>query len=117
MRVDVWLWAVRLAKSRSVATAWCRAGHVRVNGLRVKPASSVKVGDRVDFRTDRERVVEVVALLPKRVGAPEAVKAYLDHSPAPLPREYVAPAGVRDRGTGRPTKRDRRALNRLRGHE
>ncbi|GMA23304.1 hypothetical protein GCM10025864_10630 [Luteimicrobium album] len=117
MRVDVWLWAVRLAKSRSVATAWCRAGHVRVNGSRVKPASSVKVGDTVEFRTDRDRVVDVVALLPKRVGAPEAVGAYVDRSPAPLPREYVAPAGVRDRGTGRPTKRDRRALDHLRGRD
>jgi ribosome-associated heat shock protein Hsp15 len=115
MRVDVWLWAVRLAKSRSVATAWCRTGRVRVNGARVKPASRVKVGDRVEFRTDRERVVEVTVLLPKRVGAPEAEKAYLDHSP-PLPsKELRVPLALRDRGAGRPTKRDRREIDRLRG--
>jgi ribosome-associated heat shock protein Hsp15 len=116
VRADAWVWAVRLAKTRSQATAACRAGHVRVNGERAKPATPVKVGDVVEVRGgDRIRVAEVAQLLVKRVSAPVAAAAYVDRSPAPPPREHVAPAGVRDRGSGRPTKRERRQLDRLRG--
>lgn len=116
-RADAWVWAVRLAKTRSQATAACRAGHVRVNGERAKPATSVRVGDRVEVRTgELPRIVEVRQLLVKRVGAPVAQAAYIDHSPPPPPRaERPAAFGVRDRGTGRPTKRERRQLDRLRG--
>jgi ribosome-associated heat shock protein Hsp15 len=60
-------------------------------------------------------VVVVSRLVRKRVGAPVAVECYIDKSPPPPPREAVAPAGRRDRGTGRPTKRDRREMERLRG--
>lgn len=116
-RADAWVWAVRLAKTRSQATAACRAGHVRVNGERAKPATSVRVGDRVEVRTgELPRIVEVRQLLVKRVGAPVAQAAYIDHSPPPPPRaERPAAFGVRDRGTGWPTKRERRQLDRLRG--
>lgn len=115
-RADAWVWAVRLTKTRSAATAACRAGHIRVNGERAKPATTVRVGDRVEVRLhDQVRIVEVRQLLVKRVGAPVAQAAYIDHSPPPPPRERVAPAGVRDRGTGRPTKRERRQLDKLRG--
>lgn len=115
-RADAWVWAVRLTKTRSQATAACRAGHIRVNGDRAKPATTVRVGDRVEVRLHEQiRIVEVRQLLVKRVGAPVAQAAYVDHSPPPPPREHVAPAGVRDRGAGRPTKRERRQLDRLRG--
>ncbi|SDS08089.1 ribosome-associated heat shock protein Hsp15 [Paraoerskovia marina] len=119
MRVDSWLWAVRLTKSRSIATAACRAGHVRIDGVRVKPSAKVVTGSRVSFRgaDHRFRDVEVVQLLAKRVGASVAVAAYVDHSPPPPPPEAVAPAGVRDRGAGRPTKRERREIDRLRGRD
>lgn len=119
MRVDSWLWAVRLTKSRSVATAACRAGHVRIDGVRCKPSAKVAVGSRVTFRgaDHRFRDVEVVQLLAKRVGASVAVTAYIDHSPPPPPREAIAPVGVRDRGAGRPTKRERREIDRLRGRD
>ncbi|MBD7951524.1 RNA-binding S4 domain-containing protein [Oerskovia turbata] len=118
MRVDSWLWAVRLTKSRSVATAACRAGHVKVDGVRVKPSATVRVGSTVTYRGgERERIVEVVELLAKRVGAPEAAKAYVDHSPPVLPREAVPFVPVRDRGAGRPTKRERREIDKLRGRE
>ncbi|WP_452176695.1 RNA-binding S4 domain-containing protein [Georgenia subflava] len=115
-RVDSWLWAVRLFKTRSQATAACRAGHVRVNGERVKAATTVTVGDEVRVRGgERERIVEVAKILVKRVGAPVAAAAMVDRSPAPLPREvYAVPR--RDRGAGRPTKRDRREIERLRGY-
>ncbi|MEU0769249.1 MULTISPECIES: RNA-binding S4 domain-containing protein [Streptomyces] len=116
VRVDSWIWSVRLVKTRSMGAAACRGGHVRVNGERVKPSHSVRVGDEVRVRVEtRERVVVVKRLIRKRVGAPVAVQCYIDNSPPPPPREAVAPAGIRDRGAGRPTKRDRRELERLRG--
>jgi ribosome-associated heat shock protein Hsp15 len=77
----------------------------------------VKVGDHVEARIDRrQRVVDVKRLLSKRVGAPVAVECYDDHSPPPPEREpYQGLFAVRDRGAGRPTKRDRRQIDRLRG--
>ncbi|MFF0228091.1 RNA-binding S4 domain-containing protein [Streptomyces sp. NPDC004629] len=115
VRIDSWIWAVRLIKTRSLGAAACRGGHVHVNGERVKPAYSVRVGDEVRLRHEgRERIVIVKRLIRKRVGAPVAVQCYVDNSPPPPPRDAVAPAGVRDRGAGRPTKRDRRELERLR---
>ncbi len=114
-RVDRWLWSVRLFKTRSEATEACRGGHVRINRSAAKPASLVRVGDSITARAGgRERVVEVARIIDKRVAAPIAAECYLDHSPPPPPREMTAPLFVRDRATGRPTKRDRRQLDRLR---
>lgn len=117
VRLDAWLWGVRMYKTRSAATAAVRAGHVRVNGAPVKAAQSVTVGDTIRLRQPgRERILEVTGLLSKRVGAPEAVRHYIDHSPPPVPREMMA-VPVRERGAGRPTKRDRRQMDRLRGRD
>jgi len=115
-RVDHWLWAVRLYKSRSLATDACKGGHVKVNGRAAKPASPVRVGDTVEARAaGRERVVEVVRIIDKRVGALIAAECIVDHSPPPPPREeYVPPLFSRDRGTGRPTKKERRSLDKFR---
>lgn len=116
VRIDAWVWAVRLAKTRSQATTACRAGHVRLNGERAKASATVVPGDRIEVRGgERVRIVEVMRLLKKRVGAPVAVTAYIDHSPALPPKEHVALAGQRDRGAGRPTKRERRQIDKLRG--
>ncbi|MFJ2235514.1 RNA-binding S4 domain-containing protein [Streptomyces sp. NPDC087859] len=116
VRIDSWIWSVRLVKTRSAGATACKGGHVRVNGDRVKPAHSLRVGDEVRLvHEGRERIVVVKRLIRKRVGAPVAVQCYVDNSPPPPPREAVAPAGIRDRGTGRPTKRDRRDMERLRG--
>ncbi|MFF5264233.1 RNA-binding S4 domain-containing protein [Actinomadura viridis] len=115
VRVDVWIWSVRLVKTRSAATAACRGGHVRVNDERVKPATPVRPGDEVRVRLDgRERVVVVQRIVRKRVGAPVAQECLIDKSPPPSPREALIPVARRDRGAGRPTKRDRRELERLR---
>ena len=116
-RVDQWLWAVRLVKTRSAATALCRAGHVRIGGERAKAAQHLRVGDEVQFRAEGgpPKIVVVRALHAKRVGAPMAVLAYLDVSPPPPPREERLFLGVRDRGAGRPTKRDRREIEKLMG--
>ncbi|MDH6131389.1 ribosome-associated heat shock protein Hsp15 [Kitasatospora sp. MAA4] len=113
VRVDSWIWSVRLTKTRALAAAACRSGHVRVNGERVKPAQSIRVGDEVRVRQDgRERIVVVRDTVRKRVGPPVAAECYVDNSPPPAPEDAVA-VGRRDRGTGRPTKRDRRELERL----
>jgi ribosome-associated heat shock protein Hsp15 len=110
-RVDSWIWAVRLVKTRSAASSACRAGHVRVNGIRVKPAHPVRPGDEVRVRQeDRDRIVEVSRVISKRVSAPVAAECYADHSPPPPPREQAVPVANRDRGAGRPTKRDRRTM-------
>jgi len=114
-RVDSWIWAVRLVKTRSLATAACRAGHVRVNGERAKAAQPVHVGDEIRYRESGfDKIVIVGVLLAKRVSAPVAAASYTDLTPPPLPREEVALAPRRDRGAGRPTKRERRDLERLR---
>jgi ribosome-associated heat shock protein Hsp15 len=105
-----------MTKTRSDAAAACRGGHVKVNGKAAKPATPVKVGDRIEAHLhDRERILEVTTLIVKRVGAAVAVDCFVDHSPPPPEREVDVPVFQRDRGAGRPTKRDRRELDRLRG--
>ena len=113
-RVDRWLWAVRLYKTRSAATDACKGGHVRVNDASAKPATPVRTGDRVAARVhDRDRILEVVRVIDKRVSAPVAAECILDHSPPP-PDELTRPAFLRDRAASRPTKKDRRQLDRFR---
>ncbi|TIH33311.1 RNA-binding S4 domain-containing protein [Subtercola vilae] len=115
-RVDSWAWAVRLFKTRSAATAACRAGHVKVNGDRSKAAQTVKTGDEVRIRVDGfDKIVVVSRLVVKRVGATVAAECFTDLTPPPPPRETVALVATRDRGAGRPTKRERRELDDLRG--
>ena len=115
VRVDAWTWGIRLFKTRSAAATACRAGHVRVNGERAKPATPVVIGDEVHVRGgERERIVVVTGLPSKRVSATVAATCYVDHSPPPPPRE-VRVVAERDRGSGRPTKRERREIDRLRG--
>ena len=116
VRVDSWIFAVRITKTRASAAAACRAGHVRVNGVAVKPAQLVSPGDEVRVKLDgRERIVKVLRPIAKRVGAPVVPECLIDRSPPPPAREAVPVAAVRDRGAGRPTKRERRQLDQLRG--
>lgn len=115
VRVDRWLWSVRVTKSRSAATEACGGGHVKVNGTTAKPATPVRPGDEVVAQLGRRRrVLEVVRCIDKRVGAPVAATCFVDRTPAPPPGA-VGPLAVRDRSAGRPTKRDRRQIDRLRG--
>ncbi|MBK0418637.1 RNA-binding S4 domain-containing protein [Leucobacter sp. CSA1] len=116
VRVDSWVWAVRLTKTRSQATAACRAGHVRVNDQTAKAAQPVAVGDVVRVRLHGfDRVYRVTGLATRRGSASEAAQHYEDLTPPPPPRtERPAPV-IRDRGAGRPTKRERREIDRLRG--
>ena len=113
-RIDRWLCAVRLVKTRPLATQLCEGGHVRVNGAPAKPSTKVRVGDRVEaLIAARERIVEVVQPIETRVSAPVAVTCYVDHTPAPVVTE-VRPGIMAVRGEGRPSKRLRRELERLR---
>ena len=113
-RIDRWLCAVRLVKTRAIATQLCDAGHVRVNGNQAKSSTKVRAGDVVHaLIAERERIVEVVRPIESRVGAPVAATCYIDNSPPPVIRE-VAPGMAVVRGEGRPSKRLRRELDRMR---
>lgn len=116
VRIDVWVWAVRLFKTRSLSAQACKAGHIKLNGVAVKPSQLVTPGDRVRVWADhRERDVEVVSTVRKRVGAAIAQACYIDHSPPPPPKEILLSMPRRDKGAGRPTKKERRDIDRLRG--
>lgn len=115
--MDRWLWAVRLTKTRPDAAAACRGGHVRVNGNPAKPATTVSPGDEVRARVgDTTRILEVVRVIQKRVGAVDASTCFIDRTPPPPP-VVAAPVARRERGAGRPTKRERRVLDKFRTGE
>jgi ribosome-associated heat shock protein Hsp15 len=114
VRIDQFLHAARAFKSRADAREACAGGGVLVNGVSVKASHAVRVGDEI--RTDAPRgtiVWRVLALAEKRLSPALARTLYEDHSPPPPPREERFPA--RERGAGRPTKRERRDLRRFRG--
>jgi ribosome-associated heat shock protein Hsp15 len=116
VRVDAWVWAIRLYATRSAATAACRAGHVKVNGASAKPAQPVRPGDTVRAHTPGgERIVVVTGLIGKRTSALLAALNYDDRTPPPPPKEERPAEVRRARGAGRPTKRERREIERLRG--
>ena len=113
VRVDRWLYAARIFKTRTLATQACVGGRVRRDGQALKPSHVLRVGDEVRVQTPRAlRILEVRALADRRLSAPLARELYDDHSPPPAPREERGPR--RARGTGRPTKREGRALRKLR---
>jgi ribosome-associated heat shock protein Hsp15 len=113
VRIDRWLCATRLYKTRSQSQQACSGGLVKLNGINVRPSHPVRAGDEVHAEAPRGLVIWIVkALAEKRLSAALAAALYDDHTPPPPPREEaVAP---RTRGTGRPTKAERRALDRLR---
>jgi ribosome-associated heat shock protein Hsp15 len=122
LRVDKWLWHARFFKSRSLATAMVAAGRLRVNGERTaKPNAQVRPGDVLTFPQARQiRVIEIAALATRRGPASEAQTLYADLAPpearkkaADVP-ETASPA-ERERGAGRPTKKERRETDRLKG--
>jgi ribosome-associated heat shock protein Hsp15 len=118
LRVDKWLWHARFFKSRTLAAKSVGAGHVRVNRKVVrKPNYMVQPGDILTFALGPHiRVIEVVALGERRGPATEARTLYSDlDPPQPRPRSELPPkpSGQRERGSGRPTKRERRATDRL----
>ncbi len=114
--MDKWLWAARFFKTRSLAAAACAGGKVDVKGEAAKPAKAVRVGDMLHVTLPRDkRVVRVLALSGARGPAPVARALYEDLTPPKPPRARQAPPPYRPPGAGRPTKRERRELERLRG--
>ena len=115
VRIDKWLWAARFFKSRTLAAAACQGGKVDVNGDAVKPSRSVRAGDLLRVTLPRiRRIVRVTALAERRGSAAEASALYEDLTPPPPPREArPGPTAYRPPGAGRPTKRDRRRIDRL----
>lgn len=118
VRIDQWVWATRQYKTRSLATRACRAGHVSINGKVAKASAPVRVGDTVGVRIQGfDKTLQVERLLVKRVGAEVARTAYIDRTPPRLPA-IALPAPIRrEKGSGRPTKKERRELARLTGRD
>jgi ribosome-associated heat shock protein Hsp15 len=121
-RLDHWLWVVRLTKTRSLAAEAVKAGRVQVNGQPAKPSREVRPGDEVEMRTGAIRMTVVVrGAAPRRVGAAEAAQLYEETAQSREARERLSEQRrlaepVRSEwGKGRPTKRDRRTMDRLRG--
>jgi ribosome-associated heat shock protein Hsp15 len=117
LRVDKWLWAARVFKTRSLAAAACDGGKVDVNEQAAKPAKGLRSGDlvRVSLPQGRRRILKVAVLDDRRGSAAIARALYEDLTPPEPPRLRQAPPPWRPPGAGRPTKRERRDLSRLRG--
>jgi ribosome-associated heat shock protein Hsp15 len=117
LRIDKWLWAARFFKTRSLAAGACAGGKVDVNDEAAKPAKPVRAGDliRITLPRGRRRIVRVLVLDDRRGGAERARALYEDLTPPEPPRTRQAPPPYRSPGTGRPTKRERRELDRLMG--
>lgn len=119
VRIDKWLCAARFYKTRSLAADACDGGKVEVNGHPAKPHKLVRVNDKLSFtHPSGPKEITVIGLSERRGPAPEARLLYEDHSPPPPPREerrFFAPPPLRPVGLGRPTKRERRETERLRG--
>jgi len=118
VRVDKWLWSVRIFKSRTLASNACKKGHVRVDGQILKPSSFVKRGDLLEVRKNNFNMrFKVVELIEKRVSAKLAEPCYEDHTPEEELNKFKAwfmngrAAEFREKGAGRPTKRDRRQID------
>jgi ribosome-associated heat shock protein Hsp15 len=116
LRVDRWLWAARFFKSRTLAAEACAGGKVDVNDQAAKPARPLRPGDVVGITLPGgRRIARVVALAERRGPAAAARALYDDLTPPAPPRGRRVPVMYRPPGAGRPTKQERRALDRLRG--
>lgn len=118
LRIDKYLWSIRLFKTRSLATEACKAGRVKKDGNNIKPSYEVKIGEIYQVsKAIEKKTIKVVELLSQRVDAKKAVLAYEDLTPpeetAKFKSMFHAPMLKRDRGTGRPTKKDRRDIDDL----
>jgi ribosome-associated heat shock protein Hsp15 len=119
-RVDKWLWHARVVKTRTLAQKLAESGHVRLNGVRITASSQpVKAGDVLTLAfEERVRILEVRGFSERRGSAGIAAALYEDKSPPPVPAEKPLPAGMqREKGEGRPTKRDLRQINLIRGRD
>ena len=122
LRIDKYLWAIRIFKTRSLAAEACNSGKVKSNGSNVKPAKTVSIGDQYEIKTEHKKwKIEVTSLLPNRVKYEEAIKHYLDLSPEETidkteSSAFVFNTGKRQSKQGRPTKKEKRRLDDLLGN-
>ena len=117
-RIDKWLWTVRIFKSRTIATDACKAGKIKINGSEIKPSASVSRLDKIEVRKNGFNFqFEVKELLKNRVPAPIAKECFQNNTPVSELEKYndwfngKKSSVIRARGTGRPTKKDRRSMD------
>lgn len=117
LRLDKYLWAIRVYKTRSLASDACNSGKVKMNEMALKPSHSVRIGEIYHIRidTDYTRIIEVKQLLDKRHAFSFVKDYFIEHSPPRekkdiLPSVFNLPQAKREKGSGRPTKKDRRDL-------
>lgn len=120
VRIDKWLWAVRLYKTRTLAGDACTAGKVKIEGKSVKASRNLAIGEVLQFKKGTNtKIYKVTQLIEKRVGADLATECYEDQSPPEVQEDKLYSAfykyPTRDKGAGRPTKRDRRDMDRFKG--
>jgi ribosome-associated heat shock protein Hsp15 len=121
VRADTWLWAVRMYKSRTLASEAIKGGKVKLNGQNFKPSHLVKIGEKFTLSIGTiKKIIEVTAFIEKRGSFELALKHYINHSPIPdkseiLPSAFFKVNIQRDRGSGRPTKKDRRDIEGMGG--
>lgn len=119
LRIDKYLWAIRIFKTRSIAADACNSGKVRSNGKSVKPAKSITIGDRYEIKTEAKKwIIEVTSLLHNRQKYEDAIKHYIDLSPEekvdkPQSSAFIFNTGKRQSKQGRPTKKEKRKLDNL----
>ena len=116
IRIDKYLWAIRIFKTRSLATEACRAGKVKLDQSSIKPSQVVKIGETYHIQKDQQKkIIKVLQIIDKRVDATKAAMCYEDLSPVnDTPKfhsVFTVPVFKRDRGTGRPTKKERREID------
>lgn len=120
IRIDKWLWAARLFKTRALAVDACKGGKVKINDADVKPSREVKEDEIIHVRIDQlHKVVKVKTLVKNRVSPKQVPEVYDDITPAEeyerieMMRAYKSE--YRDRGAGRPTKKERRIIDKIKG--
>lgn len=117
IRIDKWLWSVRLYKTRTLATEACAAGKVKIDGEAIKASYLLKAGQLIHLSKQGEKwIIKSLKLIEKRVSAPLAAECYEDLTPPEEKNKLQFPSvfyEVRDKGSGRPTKKDRREIDRF----
>ncbi len=123
VRIDKWLWSVRIFKSRSLATDMCKSGNVKAADKTVKPSYLVSVGETLTVKKNGFNMVyKVTGIITKRVSAPLAVENYENHTSEEELNKYnswfvgKAKPEIREKGMGRPTKRERREIDDFKSH-
>ena len=119
LRIDKYLWAIRIFKTRSLAADACNSGKVKCNGTNIKPAKTVALGDQYEIKTEHKKwIIEVISLLYSRMKYEDAIKHYSDLSPEETINKiqssaFVFNTGKRKSKQGRPTKKEKRNLDDL----